>query len=149
MKGDRIIAVGEVVKGPKTKVIDVAGMIVAAPDSSICTRIRMSRSSKPKRNNLNYQAQGVTTVVTGNCGSGPVDVSRYFEQIEHHSGDERDPSRAAGKRAAGSAMGNAERRPNADELRKMERLVEAGMKAGTVGRFDGPHLFAWPLRRSR
>ncbi len=32
--------------------------------------------------NLNYLTQGVTTVVTGNCGFGPVDVQEYFEKME-------------------------------------------------------------------
>ncbi len=133
LKGDRIIAVGEVVKGPKTKVIDVAGMIVAPGFIDLHTHSDESILQPKTRNNLNYQAQGVTTVVTGNCGSGPVDVSRYFEQIEHHGAGTNVIHLVPLGSVRGSAMGNAERRPNADELRKMERLVEAGMKAGAWG----------------
>ena len=36
------------------------------------------------RLNLNYLTQGVTTVVTGNCGSGPIDVARYLAAIDAH-----------------------------------------------------------------
>ena len=36
------------------------------------------------RLNLNYLTQGVTTVVTGNCGSGPIDVAKYLAAIDAH-----------------------------------------------------------------
>ena len=36
------------------------------------------------RLNLNYLTQGVTTVVTGNCGSGPIDVAKYLAAVDAH-----------------------------------------------------------------
>ena len=34
------------------------------------------------RPNKNYVTQGVTTVVTGNCGAGPVDTAKFFASLE-------------------------------------------------------------------
>ncbi|MDA1166019.1 MAG: amidohydrolase, partial [Planctomycetota bacterium] len=33
---------------------------------------------------INFVTQGCTTIVTGNCGSGPVDVGKFYDQIDEH-----------------------------------------------------------------
>ena len=82
-EGDRIVAVGDVrgrAGGPQSS----TPRAWSSPrGSSTCTPTATGRSSSPETAaNLNYLTQGVTTVVTGNCGCGPVDVAEYFAKID-------------------------------------------------------------------
>src|SRR5262249_53346382 len=82
IKGERIVAVGQFrVKG-KPQVIDGKGLVVAPGFIDLHTHSDDALTRKATRANLNYLLQGVTTVVTGNCGAGPDDVAAYFKKME-------------------------------------------------------------------
>ncbi len=131
--GNRIVAVGAFEVGPKVKVIDVSGLIVAPGFIDLHTHSDDPILVAKTRNNLNYQAQGVTTVVTGNCGGGALDVTHYFEEIDRNGAGTNVIHLVPLGAVRGAVLGNSERRPNAEEMRKMERLVDSGMKAGAWG----------------
>jgi N-acyl-D-aspartate/D-glutamate deacylase len=70
IRGDRIVAVGRVAVGPGARVVDASAWIVAPGFIDLHTHSDATIRAPRTRSNLNYLAQGVTTVVTGNCGSG-------------------------------------------------------------------------------
>lgn len=91
VKGDRITALGKVV-GDARSVIDAAGCIVTPGFIDVHTHCDLTfRRLGWKRHlahlmpsfkgNHNYLYQGVTTVVTGNCGYGFVDVDQWMEIV--------------------------------------------------------------------
>src|SRR5262249_54441008 len=82
IKGDRIVAVGAFKAAGNPKVIDGAGLIAAPGFIDLHTHSEDALTRSATRANLNYLLQGVTTVVTGNCGSGPTDVAAYFKTVE-------------------------------------------------------------------
>ena len=91
IKGDRIVAVGAVDIAGKPKIIDGKGLIVAPGFIDLHSHSDIgfySPGSKvpivePKtKSNLNFLTKGVTTIVTGNCGFGPVDVAAYLKQVD-------------------------------------------------------------------
>src|SRR5437588_5290069 len=82
LKGDRIVAVGKFTAAGSPKVIDCAGLVVAPGFIDLHTHSDGPLQAAATRDNLNYLRQGVTTVVTGNCGSGPVDVAAFFKKLE-------------------------------------------------------------------
>ncbi len=136
IRGDRIVAVGEFAADPKAKVIDASGLIVAPGFIDLHTHSDEPILKPKTRANLNYQAQGVTTIVTGNCGGGTLDVAKYFEAIDTHGAGTNVGIHLAVPLGAvrEAVMGNAEPLARAaTELAKMKALVEQGMNASRLG----------------
>src|SRR4051794_26417735 len=68
IKGDRVVAVGTVQAAGNPKVIDCTGLVVAPGFIDLHTHSDGPITMSPTRQNLSYTTQGVTTIVTGNCG---------------------------------------------------------------------------------
>ena len=95
IKGDRIVAVGQFTADPTARTLDATGLILAPGFIDLHTHSDRSILADKTRSNLNYLAQGVTTIVTGNCGGGPTDVKDFLATGRPPGrGLERHPSRA-------------------------------------------------------
>src|SRR5207245_8489125 len=130
IKGDRIVAVGSFKLANKPLVIDGKGLVVAPGFIDLHTHSDDALVEKATRSNLNYLTQGVTTVVTGNCGFGPADVADYLKQLDDHPPGSNVAHLVPHNDLRREVMGNANRPPTKDELEKMKALTERGTKAG-------------------
>jgi N-acyl-D-aspartate/D-glutamate deacylase len=146
IKDDRIVALGPVKCTGKPKEIDGAGLVAAPGFIDLHTHSDSTLLSKATRANLCYLHQGVTTVVTGNCGSGPVDVDDYFAKLEKSGIGSNVIHQIPQGAVRSKVMGNANRPPSEKELAQMEDLVDRNMKAGAWGISTGliytPSTFA-------
>jgi N-acyl-D-aspartate/D-glutamate deacylase len=138
IKDDRIVAVGKVAVAGNPKVIDCAGLVVAPGFIDLHTHsdngaIQVSQT----RQNLSYLMQGVTTIVTGNCGSGPVDVAAFYEQIEKSKIGSNVAHLVPHNSVREKVTGNVNRAPTAAEMDKMKDLVDRGMRDGAWGLSTG------------
>jgi len=88
IRGDKIITVGKC-DGPAKIVIDAKGLTVTPGFIDVHTHCdltfqrtgskrHMARVMPSWKGNYNYLYQGVTTVVTGNCGYGYTDADKWF-----------------------------------------------------------------------
>src|SRR5205823_2458001 len=82
IKGDRIVAIGKFTWQGDPRVLDCDGLVIGPGFIDLHTHSDLPLTKAKTAANLNYLTQGVTTVVTGNCGAGPVDVAKYFETME-------------------------------------------------------------------
>src|SRR3984893_18673373 len=82
IKGDRIVAVGKFPWAGTPRILDCTGLVVAPGVIDLHTHSDTPLTGKETAANLNYLTQGLTTAVTGNCGSGPTDVAGYFATLE-------------------------------------------------------------------
>ncbi|HEV3345169.1 MAG TPA: hypothetical protein VG125_32630, partial [Pirellulales bacterium] len=82
IRGDRVVAVGTFEIDDKAKVIDVSSLVVAPGFIDLHTHSDPAIIEPSKRLNRNYLTQGVTTIVTGNCGLGVVETAKYFAAID-------------------------------------------------------------------
>jgi N-acyl-D-aspartate/D-glutamate deacylase len=136
-RGDRIVAVGRfAADGPVTE-FDARGLVVAPGFIDLHTHSDYPLQKEATRANLSYASQGVTTVVTGNCGSGPTDVAAFYKKLESGGIGGNVAHLVPHNDVRSKVMGNVNREPTADELAKMVALVDAGMADGAWGLATG------------
>src|SRR6185436_2254716 len=136
IKGDTILAVGEW-KGAAKVAIDGKGLIVAPGFIDLHNHSDTSILAEATRDNYNYTSQGCTTIVTGNCGGGVVDVAAYFKQLDENGAGSNVIHLMPHGAIRSKVFGSQRRPPTDDELEKMKSLVERGMKAGAWGMSTG------------
>ena len=111
VKGDRIAAVGMVGKVDGAIEVDATGLILCPGFIDLHTHCDSGLTGKTGRGNKNYVTQGCTTVVTGNCGSGPVDVGKFFKTLEDQGIGTNVIHLAPHNGIRSQVMGNANRAP--------------------------------------
>lgn len=142
LAGDKVLAVGKFDVGRAGRVIDCTGLIVTPGLIDLHTHSDRSITQPSLRANLNYLKQGCSTVVTGNCGLGPVDVGKYFEQLERDGVGSNVIHLAAYGPIRSEGMRNANRRPTAEELERLKEQTDRAMRAGAWGMSTGLY-YSW------
>ncbi|MFO0823785.1 MAG: D-aminoacylase [Gemmataceae bacterium] len=137
IRGSKIAVIGTVGKIDGATEIDASKLVICPGFIDLHTHCDSSIASQSGRANKNYITQGCTTVITGNCGSGPVDAGKFFKTLEDGGIGTNLIHLAPHNSIRAAVMGNENRSPTAEELKKMEALVEAAMKDGTWGMATG------------
>ena len=148
VRGDRIVAVGSFEVDPKAKVIDVSALVVAPGFIDLHTHSDEGIVKPKTRLNLNYLTQGVTTIVTGNCGGGALDVGEVLRRRSTRTGAGTNVIHLVPHGSLRDAvMGNAETAADAGRAGADEGARRAGDAGRGLGDVDRPDLRARPLRR--
>jgi len=120
-----------------TTTIDVGGKVVSPGFIDPHTHTLEELYSKDKNHNLNYLTQGVTTVVNGNDGEGPVDIAKTAAELEANGIGTNVALLIGHGSVREQVMGRAQRFANAEELADMSQLLVKGMEAGALGLSTG------------
>jgi len=134
IKDGRIARLGRISPADATKTIDARGQIVAPGFIDVHTHVE-SIYNLPAAEN--FIRMGVTTLVTGNCGTSAVDVARFLGRMKEKPLAVNLATLIAHGSVRREAMGSDDRAPTPDEMKKMEALVEQGMRDGAVGLSTG------------
>jgi N-acyl-D-aspartate/D-glutamate deacylase len=137
IRGERIVGVGHFLVAGKPREIDGTGLVVAPGFIDLHTHSDKALTQPATRANLCYLMQGVTTVVTGNCGAGPVNVAEYFKQLETGGIGSNVIHQVPHNDLRRQVLGNVNRAPTTSELTRMEVLLKQGMKDGAWGLSTG------------
>ena len=134
ISGGRISTVGRNLDIEADQVIDAAGRVLTPGFIDVHTHVESSGSREGLMNLPradNYLLDGVTTIVTGNCGGSEIDVGGWAANLENlginvatligHNAIRRE------------VVGLDDRAPTADEMVQMKALVDKGMRDGAVG----------------
>jgi N-acyl-D-amino-acid deacylase len=146
VRGDRIAAVGDLSGARADRVVDAAGRVLAPGFIDVHTHVEGNLPARPDAENL--IADGVTTVVTGNCGGSELAIADWLDSLEREGIAVNVATLVGHNSIRSSVMGYADRRPSRRELAQMEALVDRAMREGAVGFSTGliytPGTFAKP-----
>src|ERR1700712_4206290 len=128
---DKIIGIGNLSKNKADKTIDVTGLIISPGFIDVHTHIEGDEKKTPTANNFIFD--GVTTVITGNCGTSNVDLKKYFKELDSIKLSVNVGSLIGHNDVREAVLGEAAVTPNAAQLHKMEALVDKAMRDGAMG----------------
>src|SRR5215212_5787387 len=131
IKDGRILKMGNINNIVAAKTIDAKGMIVCPGFIDVHTHIEGDEFRNPTANN--FILDGVTTVVTGNCGSSNVDIRKYLSRIDSLRLSINVATLIGHNDVRKAVLGTANRQPTESEMSRMKTIVEEGMKSGAVG----------------
>ena len=135
IKDGKIVGLGLLRNVSAKKVIDAKGMIVAPGFIDVHTHIESDEVRNPTADNFIYD--GVTTVITGNCGASRLKINEYLAMIDSLKPSVNVATLIGHNEVRRTVMGSVNRDPSEDELKQMETLVEQAMLDGAVGLSTG------------
>lgn len=137
IKGDSIVGVGRFELTGDPRKIDATNLIVSPGFIDLHNHSDRPITRAETRLNRNYITQGVTTIVTGNCGGGRADVRQYLEQIDEAGAGTNVVHLIPQGSLRREVVGSDNRPPSPEELERMKLAVAEGMQAGAWGLSTG------------
>ena len=137
VKGNRIVSVkkGLVAQYPNAKTIDAKNMVVSPGFIDVHAHIEGGVFEKPTADNYIYD--GVTSVVTGNCGGAADDIAVFLKKIDNTTTSINVATLAGHNTIRRLGMGLDNRKATPAEMKKMEALMLKAMEDGAVGLSTG------------
>jgi N-acyl-D-amino-acid deacylase len=135
IQGDRIVFVGNAAKARVTaaRTIDVKGLVVAPGFIDPHTHVGGDLSDPARNANLCYLMQGVTTVVVGNDGAGPIKVAETLERWEKQGIGTNAALYVGHGTVRGEVLGPGDVQPTPEQMEQMKALVRQAMQEGALG----------------
>jgi N-acyl-D-aspartate/D-glutamate deacylase len=141
IRGDRIVFVGDAASRrlAAARTIDASGLTVAPGfiDPHTHTYGDLKSEDAAERTVAGSLVQGVTTVITGNDGGGPIDVGGELKAIEGSGVGPNFALFVGFGTVRNRVLGPSSAAPTAAQLREMRAMVAQGMEGGALGLSTG------------
>jgi N-acyl-D-amino-acid deacylase len=137
IRADRIVAVGTLDDVSAVWTIDCSGLVICPGFIDLHNHSDQQIVAAETRSAVNYLTQGCTTIVTGNCGSGPVDAGVFYDAIDQHGAGPNVAHLLPQGSLRGLVMGSDLREPTDREMQKMLDLAGKAMRDGVWGMSSG------------
>jgi N-acyl-D-amino-acid deacylase len=134
IKDGRIAKVGRVAASEAAQSIDAKGQILAPGFIDVHTHVE-SIYDLPEAEN--FVRMGVTSLVSGNCGTSATDIQEFLGRIKQKPLAVNLATLIGHGSVRRKVVGLDDRPPTAAEQAEMDALVEKGMKDGAVGLSTG------------
>jgi N-acyl-D-amino-acid deacylase len=135
ISGGKIVQIGRLASLNAKKVIDATGLVAAPGFIDVHTHIEGDEVKNPEATNFIYD--GVTTVITGNCGLSEANIGRYLHKIDSLHTSVNVAALVGHNDVRKAVMGRASRNPTEAEMQAMENIVDQAMRDGAVGMSTG------------
>ena len=137
IRGGQIVAVGTFRAKSVEWRLDCRGLVVMPGAIDLHNHSDRQVVDAKTRACINYLMQGCTTMVTGNCGSGPVDVGEYYSKINQAGAGANVVHLLPQGSLRREVVGTDRRAATTEELQEMVRLAEKAMADGAWGMSTG------------
>ncbi len=134
IRDGRIVKVGYVPPAQAREVFDAHDQIVAPGFIDVHTHVEGIYAQPAAEN---FVRMGVTTLVTGNCGTSATNVAEFLDRTKQTPIAVNLATLVAHGSVRQKVMGLANREPTPEEQRQMEQIVEQAMRDGAVGLSTG------------
>jgi N-acyl-D-amino-acid deacylase len=131
ISGGKITKIGVLNDKTATRVIDVAGKVVTPGFIDIHTHSESGIVRFPQAEN--FLRGGVTTIVTGNCGSSELDIKHFYNTLERLKTGINVATLVGHNAIRIEVMGSEDRKATPQEIERMKAMVDKAMQAGAVG----------------
>lgn len=134
IKDGRIARIGKIVPAQANATIDAKNRILAPGFIDVHTHVE-SLFSLPAAEN--FVRMGVTTLITGNCGTSATDVAEFLGRVKSRPTAVNVATLVGHGSVRRKVMKLEDRAPTADELKQMEMIIDQAMIDGAVGLSTG------------
>lgn len=117
--------------------IDCSGLIICPGFIDLHNHSDGEIEKPQTRAAVNYVTQGCTTMVTGNCGSGPVNVAEYYDTIDEHGAGTNIAHLIPQGNLRRQVLDSNRVEPTETQLDEMRKLADQGMRDGAWGMSTG------------
>jgi N-acyl-D-amino-acid deacylase len=131
VKGGRIAAIGRLADATAARTIDAREGVLAPGFIDAHTHVEGNLERNPRADN--FLLDGVTTVVTGNCGSSELNLAAWFDKLGKLGIAINVASLVGHNSVRREVMGAANRLATPVEIAKMQALIDRAMRDGAVG----------------
>ena len=135
VKNGKIIEIGRDVNLSAKRIIDAKGLIISPGFIDVHTHLEEDETKD--LNATSFIMDGVTTCITGNCGSSNVDIGKYLRWVDSLKLSINIATLVGHNDIRKTVMGRANRDATADEMKQMETIVDKAMRDGAVGLSTG------------
>ena len=139
LRGNRIVFVGTAKGWTAKQTIDARGLIVAPGfiDPHIHASEDVMSKDREARQAGYALMQGITTVITGNDGGGPIEIANALAGFTRDSIGPNAALLVGHGSVRRAVMGSTARDPSPAEVDSMKRLVDKAMREGAFGMSSG------------
>lgn len=130
-----IVRIGRDVQVSALRTIDAKGLIVAPGFIDVHTHLEGDEAKDPTAASFIYD--GVTTCVTGNCGSSATNIQAYLHMVDSLKMSINVAALIGHNDVRKAVMGRANRDATPEEMTRMEAIVDKAMTDGAVGLSTG------------
>ncbi len=134
IKNGRIVKIGRIAQADAKQIVDAKNQILAPGFIDVHAHTENIFNHPDAEN---FIQMGVTSLVTGNCGSSVTDVESFLGRYEQTPLAVNLATLIAHGSVRSKVLGAENRAPTAEELKRMEEIVETAMKNGAVGLSTG------------
>jgi N-acyl-D-amino-acid deacylase len=133
----RVACIGDLRTAKARSVIDATGLTVAPGFIDVHTHIERNVPQTGAFLAPNFVRQGVTTVITGNCGRSFLEIGKFLPRIEANGSQVNVASLVGHNTIRSQVMKQRSAVPSKAEMAEMDKLVETAMRDGALGLSTG------------
>lgn len=133
----RIACIGDLSSAKAHTTIDASGLTLAPGFIDVHTHVERNVPQAAAFFAPNFVRQGVTTLITGNCGRSFLDIGKFLKQLETKGTQVNVATLIGHNTVRLQVMKQKSAVPTVAEMTAMESLVSRGMREGAFGLSTG------------